>query len=308
MNKTFLFLLSIFVTGTLAAQQLPGANGQKNPDDLGWTSSMDFDGNIDSNQRVFDINSTVGYNFTKHWGADLGVPFEFVSSSTSTSTSSSLGNGSTSTSPTSSSTLNSVGNVFMDLRFKAASDVLNYSSSLTTTAPTGSESKGVSTGRATLGWDNRIEHEFGPITPFLEAGLGNSVTDSRLYRRPFTTLGFVSQFSAGTSVDLGHDLSVGASLFDVLPEGQQKLFSKIVGKGAAARGNGNHGRAYEVASESVGTSTLTRDNGDSAWVEYSPGILDFQVGYTHSVHYALNTFAFSAGVDVGKLLRKSASN
>ena len=308
MKNIYGLLFSIFLTGALTAQQLPGTSAQKNPDDLGWTSSMSFDGTVDSNQRVFDVTSSVGYNFTKHWGADLGVPIEFVSSSATTSTSSGPGNGSGAASATNSSSLNSVGNVFMDVRFKAPSDVLNYSSSLTTSAPTGSESKGVSTGRATFGWTNRFEHAFGPFSPFLEAGLGNSVMDSKLYRRPFTTLGFVSQFSAGTSVDLGHDFSVGASLFDVLPEGQQKLFSKLVGKGAAARGTGSHGRAYELASESVGTSALTRDNGDSAWIEYSPGALDFQVGYTHSVHYALSTFAFSAGVDVGKLLRKNAGN
>lgn len=302
MRKTLITFCFVSFAIAAAAQQAPNGTSKSPNNDLGWTSSMSFEGNVDSGQRVFDLNSSVGYNLTKHWGVDMGVPFEFVS--TSTTTTSGTGSGGSGSASKTSSALNSVGNVFTDVRFSSKSDALNYSSSLIATAPTGSEAHGVSTGRGTLGWNNRFEREFGPFTPFIEAGLGNSVMDSKLYHRPFTTLGFVSQYSGGTSFDLGHDFSVGASLYDVLPEGNQTLFSKIVGKGGTAKGSGSHGRAYELANETKGTSALTRDNGDSAWVEYTPGVLDFQVGYTHSVHYALNTFAFSAGVDLGKLMRK----
>ncbi len=275
---------------------------------------MSFEGNVDSTQRVFNLNSSVGYNFTKHWGADIGVPFEFVTASTTTTTTTTTtsGNGkaasntSSSSSSTTNSTLNSIGNVFADLRFNAKGSLANYTSSLVASAPTGSKTNGISTGRVTGGWNNHVEHDFGLLTPFIEAGFGNSVMDTRLYHRPFTTLGFVSQFTGGTTIDLSHNFSIGASLYDVLPSGQQKLYSKLVGKGSAqAVGKGNHGRAYELAAETVGTSALTRDNGDSAWIDYSPGALDFQVGYTHSVHYAENTFAFSMGVNLGKLLKKA---
>ena len=62
---------------------------------------------------------------------------------------------------------------------------------------------------------------------------------------------------------------------------------------------------YELAAETVGTSALTRDNGDSAWIDFSPGALDFEVGYTHSVHYAADSFAFSVAFDLSKLMKKA---
>ena len=300
MRKIFSFLLFLSLALAASAQQPANGTGKSATEDLGWTSSMSFEGNADSGERVLDWNSSVGYNFTKHFGADIGVPFEFVSSSTTTTNT-------TGKSSSTTSSLNSVGNVFADLRFNAKSDVLNYTSSVTAGAPTGSKKHGVSTGRANVGWNNHVEHDFGFLTSFIEAGFANGVMDSRLYHRPFATLGFVSQFTGGTTIDLGHNFSIGASLYDVLPSGQQKLYSKLVASGGQAVGKGSHGRAYELTAETIGTSALTRDNGDSAWVDYSPGVLDFQVGYTHSVHYADNTFAFSLGVNLGKLMKKASS-
>jgi len=120
-------------------------------------------------------------------------------------------------------------------------------------------------------------------------------------------LGFVSQFTGGTTVDLGHDFSLGGSLYELLPSGTQKVYSKLVSKGSAqAVGSGSHGKSRELAAETVGDSSLTRDNGGSVWFDYSPGAFDFQVGYTHSVHYGLNTVAFSLGANLGKLVRNSS--
>jgi len=66
---------------------------------------MTFEGNADSSERVLDLNSSVGYNFSKNWGADIGVPFTFVAvSSSSASTTGTTGKGSI-------SSLNRIGNV-----------------------------------------------------------------------------------------------------------------------------------------------------------------------------------------------------
>jgi hypothetical protein len=195
------------------------------------------------------------------------------------------------------------------LNFKANGDLANFTSTITAAAPTGSTKKGVSTGRMNIGWNNHVEHSFDRLTPFIEAGFSNGLMDSRFYHRPYTTLGFMSQFTGGSTIDLGRDFSVGASLYDDLPSGSQKMFSKLVGKNStSAAGGGTHGRAYELAAETTGDASLTRDNGESAWVEYSPGVLDFQIGYTHSVHFALNTVSFNLGVNVGKLMRKANNN
>jgi len=195
----------------------------------------------------------------------------------------------------------------MDIKYKTKGDVANYDSTLTAGAPTGSTTKGVSTGRPNLGWNNHVEHDFDRLTPFLEIGLSNGLTDSKFFHRPFTTLGFVSQLNGGSKIDLGGNFSLGGGLYDVLPAGQQKMFSKLVAKkSTTTAGAGKHGRAYETAAETTGDSSLTHDNGGSAWVEFSPSkIVDFQIGYTHSVHFALDTMAFNLEVNLGKLMKRA---
>ena len=293
-----LSLLACLATAALAQNT---SSNKKATDDTGWTSTASFEGSANSQERVLDLGSNVGYNFNQHWGADMGVPLSFVSSSTPTTTT-----GTTTTKGTSSS-LNSLGNVYMDVNFKTTGDVANYNSTLTVTAPTGSTTKGVSTGRPNIGWNNHVEHDFDRLTPFLELGLSNGLTDTRLMHRPFTTLGFVSQFTGGSKIDLGGNFSVGGSLYDVLPSGQQKMFSKLVAKkSTSTAGTGKNGRAYELAAESTGDSSLTHDNGGSAWVEFSPGkIFDFQIGYTRSVHFALDTVAFNLEVNLAKLMKRT---
>jgi len=63
------------------------------------------------------------------------------------------------------------------LRFKAKGSVANYTSSIIASLPTGNKANGISTGRVTGGWNNHLEHDFGLLTPFIEAGVGNSVAD-----------------------------------------------------------------------------------------------------------------------------------
>ena len=296
-------MLLMSVTVGVSAQQI--GNTTKAQDDLGWTSTMSFEGSTNSSEHVLDLNSSVGYNFTKHLGADLGVPFSFVSSSASTTSTTTTTSGK---GGSGSGSLNSIGNVYADMRFAAKGSALDYASTLTTTAPTGSKKNGINTGRPNYGWNNHLEHGFDHLTPFIEAGFSNGLTDTRLFHRPFTSLGFVSQFSGGTTLDLGHDFSLGGSLYDVLPAGTQKVYSKLISTGSSqTAGSGKNGRGWELAAETVGTSALTRDNGGSAWFEYAPGAVDLQVGYTHSVHYALDTVAFSFGVNLGKLMKKAGS-
>lgn len=300
--SVLLFLLTAALTAT--AQQAP-ASRDKATEELGWTSTMSFEGSLDSSEHVLNLNSSVGYNFNKHFGADFGVPLSFVSSSPAATTGTTAGKGGNANTASSSNSSNGIGNVFTDLRFAAKGSAVNYTSTLTASAPTGSTKHGISTGRPNYGWNNHLEHDFDWLTPFIEAGFSNGLTDTRYFHRPFTSLGFISQFNGGTTVDLGHNVSVGGSLYDVLPAGQQKLFSKLVGKGSTqAAGSGSHGRGWETSAETIGTSSLTRDNGGSVWLECTPGAFDLQGGYTRSVHYALNTVTFSIGVNLGKLMRE----
>lgn len=291
--------LFAFLAASVFAQNSPSK--KKDADETGWTSTASFEGSANGDERVLDLSSTVGYNFNEHWGVDMGVPLSFVSSSSSTTTTGTTGSSKTS------SSLNSLGNIFMDIKYKTTGDVANCNSALTVAGPTGSTTKGVSTGRPNYGWNNHVEHDFDRLTPFLELGLSNGLTDTKFFHHPFTTLGFVSQFTGGTKIDLGGNFSIGGSLYDVLPSGTQKMYSKLVAKkSTTTAGAGKHGRAFELAAETTGDASLTRDNGGSAWIEFSPGkVVDFQVGYTHSVHFALDTVAFNLEFNLGKLMRRT---
>jgi hypothetical protein len=308
--RTILTTAVIALLATSAVAQSASMNPQQKQDEKGFVSSMSFDGSLNSQERILDLDSKVGYNFSKHWGVDLGVPLSFDSSSSTTTptttTPGKSGTGSAASTSTSSSS-NSIGNVYTDFRFMEKAKLANFNSTLTAAAPTGSTTYGISTGRAALSLNNHVEHAFDLVTPFVEAAFSNGIMDSQFFHHPFSSLGFTSQFTGGTTVDLGHNFTVGGSLYDVLPSGQQKVFSKLVGKGSGKNaGSGSNGRSWELAAETVGTSTLTRDNGGSAWVGFSSGeIFDFQIGYTHSVHYALDTMAFNVSVNLNKMMKKS---
>lgn len=282
------FLLLLTLTGTLTAQ----TNAVAQPaaqDEKGFTSYAEFGGSSDSDGRVFKLDSNVGYNFSRHFSMDMGVPIYFVQASSSTK-------GATSN--------NALGNPYIDLRLKFNNRAVNYGSVLTGYAPTADSKKGLSTGRATFDWTNRFDRSFSRFTPFAEAGIANTITDSRLFNRPFTSLGFNTHFQAGTSFDLWKFFSVGASAYDVLPWGQQTIFSKLVGQQSKSLLPTSHGRVFENNQQTTGSADIARDNGFSAWINASPKpYLDLEFGYTRSVHYALNAVSFSVGVNVGHLMR-----
>src|SRR5437773_615429 len=76
-------------------------------------------------------------------------------------------------------------------------DALSYSSTLELTAPTGDKARGFTTGRATADWTNRFSHKMDSFTPFGSAGLANTVSDTKFFVRPFTSLGMVVHFEGG---------------------------------------------------------------------------------------------------------------
>jgi hypothetical protein len=145
---------------------------------------------------VYELNSSIGYTFNRHFGMDLGLPIYFVNVSGST-TGTSLDSG--------------IGNPWVDLRWKFLNPTLGYGSVLTGSAPVGDSKLGLSTGRATFDWANRFEHTFSQVTPFLEAGLSNTTSDSRLFLRPYTTLGLNGHFRGGVNVNVWKSLRVGGA-------------------------------------------------------------------------------------------------
>src|SRR5262249_53708370 len=158
------------------------------------------------------------------------------------------------------------------------------------TAPTGSTSNGFSSGRAGIDWTNRFEHSFDQLTPFFEGGLANNVPDSAFFTRPFTSLGAISHLEEGASYDLIRHFSVGASAYQIVPFGNQKIFSKLVARGQSGRGSGSHGRTFETSATASGND-LTRENGFNTWVAFEPSqIWRLELGYTRSMTFALDSF------------------
>lgn len=101
-----------------------------------WTEQFNSSSNEDG--KVFDLDSTVGYVFSRHFGVDAGVPIFFVRGSSTNA----LG-------MTTKTSENELGDAYAQVRLAFANPILNYKMALTGTVPTGSRSAGISTGHAT---------------------------------------------------------------------------------------------------------------------------------------------------------------
>lgn len=281
-----LFLL--FLTTTAAGQTPPaGARQQK-----GITASVEFDGSHDSSGNVYELDSSVGYNFGGHFAMDVGVPFYFAQTPTTASQKGSA--------------FHQIGDPALGLHLKFPNPRLSYGTNLTGVFPAANTRHGFSTGRVTYDWSNHFDHAFSWLTPFVDAGVANSIMDCRFYHRPYTTLGYNAHFAAGAKKDLWKFFTAGASAYDVLPWGPQKIYSRVL---ALQPGSnvGGHGRVFETNAVTSGGASIARDNGYSATLEASPSpYLDLGVGYTRSVRYALDTFSFSVGVNLAPAVRKSS--
>jgi hypothetical protein len=293
-------------------------------DERGWSFSQRFLGTSNAAGVVLKENPSVGYWFNNHVELYGGVPFYFTRQSASSTTSGTPG------------FVNGVGNAFTGLLISANPESWHYSSNLVMTAPTGDKSRGFSTGHATADWTNVVSHPFTSFTPYGSIGIGNTVSDTEFFVRPFTTEGIVAHFEGGALMKLTSRLSAGASAYAVQGAGQQEIVSKVVetpltqptstsststsGQGpkngvvsqvgnavgsvtgkATGNGNGNaDNTSFETTHETVTTSTAVNDHGVSTWLSFKPNSMtDFQVGYSRSVSYQLSSLFFGVGFHVG---------
>jgi hypothetical protein len=290
MKPIFLSAL-VLVTGFFAGAQTPDLSDANK----GFTEIESFQGTISSQEKLVKLDSMLGYDFNKHFGVFTGLPIYFASVSTTT--------GATTSSSGSSAGL---GNFYLGLAFRAPNPALNYGSTITAGAPTGSTKKGFSSGRGIIDWSNHFDRSFGRLTPFLDAGLANTVPDSIRVVRPFTSLGAVGHFEEGAEFELAHHFAVGGSGYEITPFGNQKVFSKLVRQGQTGTSGKSHG-VFDNTFSSSGNG-LTRENGVSTWVAFEPSrIVRAELGFTRSTTFDINSFAFNLGVNVGKLLRSKKS-
>jgi hypothetical protein len=263
---------------------------------LGWTLGTRFEGGYSGDGGVYDLGSALGYNFSRHFGVDAGVPLYFVSTASSIKKNdpgevSGIG----------------VGTFFTDLKWNYPNQFLNYSSAIHLTAPTADTKKGLSTGHATWNFANHIDHAFGDFSPFLDAGVGNSIMDTRFFHRPFVTFGYNAQFNGGVEYDPGN-FSFSVSAYDVAPWGNQTVISRVFRCGSSAKCSAGapttNRKSFTTANVSTGPADLVRDNGFNAGIDYKPvGYLDFEFDFSRSVPLQLNSYSFGIGVDLSWLLR-----
>ena len=255
-------------------------------DGRGWSFSGRFSGSSNSDGLVTKADPALGYSFNNHWSTYTGVPFYFVNRSSSTTT-------------TTSGSMSGVGNAFLGFRFGTKSDLLNYTSNLEFTAPTGDKSRGFSTGRVTADWTNIFSTKVSSLTPFGSVGIANTVSDTAFFVRPFTSLGRVGHFEGGTTYDLLPAVGIGLSAYAVRGSGQQRIISKV--KRDTTTTSGSTKRVFDNQTETVADASAVNDHGFSTWFGVSPKPnVDLHAGYSRSVNYDFNTFFFGVGFHVGK--------
>lgn len=281
------FLSTAIMIALLAAST--SAFSQSGNEQKGFTEFETFQGTFNSDSRLVKVDSTMGWNFNKHFGVFGGVPFYFTSTPASTTV---TGN-TTTTVPSTSN--NGMGNAYVGMAFRASNPAIDYAGVITAYAPTGNTADGLSTGRAAVDFTNRFEHSFNKLTPFVEAGGSNTVPDSTFTTRPFTSLGAIAHFEEGADYQLIKHIDAGASGYQIVPFGNQKIFSRVSG------GKGKN--PFDGTAEASGTG-LTRENGFNAWVGFEPSkFWRAEIGFTRSTTFDLNSLAFNLRFNVGRMLR-----
>lgn len=198
----------------------------------------------------------------------------------------------------------------MDLLLNYPNRSFNYSSAIHLTAPVAETKKGFSTGHATWNYTNHFDRAFGEWSPFLDAGVGNTILDTRYFTRPFASFGYNAAFTGGLEYDKG-PYSLQAGAYDVAPWGNQTEVSRVFRCGAAANCNAtaqSHNRnGFTSSSVTKGGADLVRDNGYEAGIDFRPvHYLDFEFDYSRSVPLHLNNYSFGVGINLSSLVRPRA--
>lgn len=203
-----------------------------------------------------------------------------------------------------------MGNAFVDMLLNDPNPSLNYSSAIHLTAPIASTKKGFSTGHATWNFTHHIDRAFGDWSPFLDAGIGNTILDTRYFTRPFTSFGYNAAFTGGLEYDQG-PFSLQAGAYDVAPWGNQTVISRVFRCGTAASclvsGRSHNRKGFTSSNVTSGGPDLVRDNGYEGGIDFKPVYyLDLEFDYSRSVPLHVNNYSFGMGINLSSLVRPHA--
>jgi hypothetical protein len=250
---------------------------------------------------AYDVN--VGYNFTSHIGADLGLPTYTVRSPFSIVTNKDW------------RYTTIIGTPYVDVRYTTNRSGVNIMSILTGAIGV-SGVRTYSTGRTVADWYNHFDHEYKVITsyasftPFVNFGGGNGSFDRTLMARPYNicrlyeSYGYIANGEIGGTIKLFHKYGIGSSAYAFAPMGPQKVYSRLVSPDSLLASDGHYERYFDKAFLTDGPSKIAKDNGFSGWLEVTRfRHLTIEVAYTRSVHNAYDSAFIMLKYDFTALLR-----
>jgi hypothetical protein len=237
----------LFVSGAALKAQDNQANGNSS-EDKGATATEIFSGSSNSISGMLKTDTNIGWNFTQHFGVDVGVPYLFnTRPGLFAGTSGRLGYVSypyvscsyyfgcyEGVATSSRIWTGELGDVYTQAHYIRTYKGYNFATNLTGDAPTASFRKGLTSGRAQWDWFNHIDTNLHGFDPFVNFGLANGRMDQHFMPRPydtdlpFRTFGYLSDFEGGVQYKLWNRIGIGFSVWDVLPMGPQRIFSNLV--------------------------------------------------------------------------------
>ena len=290
----------LFTPCAALAQTTSQSPAPATPDVAGPTAFVQAQAGSNTLGLVSSVDVNVGYNFDDHFGGDIGLPVFYVRSPLTLTTKRDW------------QTETLLGNPYIDLHYALTRSGVKIVSVLTGTGPVASSVRVYTTGRPKVDWFNHFEPEkkFMGITPFVNLGVSNGTID-RYYMprpysvgRPYETLGGLGDGEVGASFEIRHGYKIGASAYGLLPEGRQKVFSRLVTPGSSVVGDSSHNRSFFGAFETTGPASIARDNGVSAWAEITRAQnIDLIIGATHSVHFHYDSLNVTLNFDGTALIR-----
>ena len=288
------------------------AAAEEKKDTPGPTAFVQLAGSHFNTGAVVTYDFNLGYRFTKHLSADVGLPLYTTRTPYSLVT----------TSDWRYTTI--LGAPYLDLRYDTKRQGTNITSILTASFGVDMVST-YSTGRTKVDWFNHFDREYqifasdAYFSPFLNFGLATGTVDRQVYPRPYAmvrpyeTLGFIADGEAGGAFTIKKHYKLEGSVYGLAPGGGQKIFSRIVAPDNLLGGDSDHHRYwnqyFETSGSQFGTtgsapSYVAKDNGYGAYMTVNKfKNFNLMFGYTRSIHYAYDTAFIMLRYDFTGILR-----
>ncbi len=244
----------------------------------------------------------LGYDFS-NWSVDVALPIEFVSASSTT---------------TGATSHRGIGDGSLSLSYSLESDRINFVSTGLVAAPTGDYTVGLGAGQVTWNWTNHVDRLFNWVAPFVDVGVGNSLSagnatatlaaaggGTRSRALPYTTVGKLVQIGAGVDLYVWGPLSWNLSGYDTIPWGEQNIISLFVAQTKTGQPVGAKKlRAFEAAAQTQVTASEAADHGFSSSIDISATrYLFLSIAFSRSVQLNLNVYSATLGVNLVRMYR-----